>query len=168
MRDINLIVNVTSDWAIGRENSLLVTISGDLKNFRRLTTGRTVILGRKTLETFPGGRPLKNRRNIILSARPDYSVEGAETAGSLEALKPMLAEDEPVSVIGGASVYEQLLPYCSSAVVTKTELVIPADRYFPNLDEMPDWEVVETSEPMEENGVIYRFVTYRNNAPETL
>jgi len=165
MRDINLVVNVTSDWAIGRENSLLVTLPGDMKNFRRLTTGRTVILGRKTLETFPGGRPLKNRRNIILSTRPDYAVEGAETAASIGALRDMLSVEEPVSVIGGSSIYEQLLPYCSTAIVTKTELQIPADRYFPNLDEMPQWEIAEVSEPMEENGVTYRFVTYRNNCP---
>lgn len=162
---MDLVVNVTENWAIGMENNLLVTISADLKRFRQLTTGRTVVLGRKTLDTFPGGRPLRNRRNLIFSGNPAYTVEGAEVVHSLEELKAAIGPDEPVSVIGGASIYELLLPYCSEARVTKTLLTVPADRYFPNLDALPNWHITEASEILEENGIQFRYVDYQNDAP---
>jgi len=142
-----------------------VTISADLKRFRQLTTGRTVILGRKTLDTFPSGRPLKNRRNLILSGNPNYAVEGAEVVHSLEELKAAIQPDEPVSVIGGASIYELLLPYCSKARITKTLLTVPADRFFPNLDELSGWRVAEASEVLEENGIRFQYVDYVNDNP---
>ena len=138
---MDLVVNVTENWGIGNQNELLVAISADFKRFRQLTTGRTVILGRKTLATFPGGRPLKNRRNLVLSGNPGYQVEGA------------------------ASIYELLLPYCSEARVTKTLLTVPADRFFPNLDELPNWHITETSEILEENGICFQYVDYKNDAP---
>jgi len=165
---MDLVVNVTENWAIGMENNLLVTISADLKRFRQLTTGRTVVLGRKTLDTFPGGRPLRNRRNLVFSGNPAYTVEGAEVVHSLEELKAAIGPDEPVSVIGGASIYELLLPYCSEARVTKTLLTVPADRYFPNLDALPNWHITETSEILEENGIQFRYVDYQNDAPLSL
>lgn len=162
---MDLVVNVTENWGIGNNNELLVAISADLKRFRQLTTGRTVILGRKTLDTFPGGRPLKNRRNLILSGNPAYTVEGAEVVHSVEELKAAITAEEPVSVIGGASIYELLLPYCSEARITKTLLTVPADRFFPNLDEMPNWHITEESEILEENGIRFRYVDYKNDAP---
>lgn len=162
---MDLIVNVTENWGIGMENNLLVTISADLKRFRQLTTGRTVILGRKTLDTFPGGRPLKNRRNLIFSVNPNYTVEGAEVVHSLEELKAALQPGEPVSVIGGASIYEMLLPYCHEARITKTLLTVPADRFFPNLDQLPGWRIAEASEVFEENGVCFQYVDYINDTP---
>jgi len=162
---MDLVVNVTENWGIGMENNLLVTISADLKRFRQLTTGRTVILGRKTLDTFPSGRPLKNRRNLILSGNPNYAVEGAEVVHSLEELKAAIQPDEPVSVIGGASIYELLLPYCSKARITKTLLTVPADRFFPNLDELSGWRVAEASEVLEENGIRFQYVDYVNDNP---
>lgn len=165
---MNLIVNVTENWGIGCGNRLLVSISADLRRFRELTTGRTVILGRKTLETFPGGRPLKNRRNLVLSGDPGLRIEGAEVVHSLEELRKAVAPDEPLSVIGGASVYELLLPYCAEALVTKTLLTPEADRFFPDLDALPNWHAVRISEIMEENGVRFRYVDYENDAPLAL
>lgn len=158
------IVNVTENWGIGFENRLLVSISADLKRFRELTFGKTVIYGRKTLETFPHQKPLKGRKNLILSSDSNYSVEGAEVYSGidelLDAVKALPPED--VFVIGGARVYEELLPYCSTVYVTKTEGTYPADRFFPNLDLLPNWSVENCSEIMEENGIFFRYVDYVN------
>ena len=165
---MNAIVNVTENWGIGQDNRLLVTISDDLKRFRRLTTGRTVILGRKTLETFPGGRPLRGRRNLILSGNPSFYVSRATVVHSLAELRQAVLPDEPLSVIGGASIYELLLPYCDTAYVTKTLISPPADRFFPNLDELPNWELADASDILEENGVRFQYLDYVNHNPLTL
>ena len=159
------IVNVTPDWGIGKDGRLLVAVRDDLKRFRRLTEGKTVIYGRKTLTTFPNGKPLKNRRNLILSGRRGYEVEGAEVCRSLvevlEKVKDLPSDD--VIVIGGASVYRQLLPYCERALVTKTYTDAPADSFFPDLDALPDWEQTAASEWMEENGISYQYIDYVNH-----
>lgn len=167
---MQLVVNVTENWGIGMENQLLVTISADLKRFRQLTTGKTVILGRSTLATFPGGKPLKNRRNLVLSRSRDLAIDGAEVYHDLPTLLRAVRELEPdsVSVIGGASVYEALLDYCDTAFVTKTFLQPEADRFFPNLDELPQWEPVHCSEIFTENGVSYQYIDYHNTAPRAL
>ncbi|MBR3704419.1 MAG: dihydrofolate reductase, partial [Oscillospiraceae bacterium] len=128
---MNCIVNVSRNWGIGMDGDLLVHLSEDLRFFRENTQGCAVILGRKTLATFPGGKPLKNRRNIVLT-RSSAAIEGAELCGSIpEALR--LAEEAekqmPCWVIGGAEVYRQLLPYCTLALVTKTEIDTAADAY---------------------------------------
>lgn len=159
------IVNVTPDWGIGKDGRLFVAIKDDLRRFRRLTEGKTVIYGRKTLATFPGGKPLQNRRNLILSGRRGYEVEGAEVCRSLaevlEKVRNLPANE--VFVIGGASVYRQLLPYCERALVTKTFSDAPADSFFPDLDALPDWEQVAASELLEENGITYRYIDYVNH-----
>lgn len=158
------IVNVSENWGIGYENRLLVSISADLKRFRELTLGKTVIYGRKTLETFPNQKPLKGRRNLILSAKPEFSAENAEVFHSVDALLDavkMLPEDN-VFVIGGERVYRELLPYCTAAYVTKTEGAYSADRFFPNLDELPNWSIINSSETMEENGIRFRYIDYVN------
>ena len=167
---MQLVVNVTENWGIGMENQLLVTISADLKRFRQLTTGKTVILGRSTLATFPGGRPLKNRRNLVLSRNPNLIIEGAEVYPDIPSLLAAIKDldQDSVSVIGGASVYEALLEYCDTAFVTKTLLTPPADRFFPNLDELPNWNIVSRSEVCEENGISYQYVDYINTAPRAL
>ena len=133
---MNIIVNVDNNWAIGNKNRLLVSIPNDMKHFREETTGKVVVLGRKTLETFPQGQPLKNRTNIVLSRDRAYQVRGATVAHSLEELFEELKQyrDEDVYVVGGASVYRQLLPYCNVAHVTKTDHEYEADTYFPDLD----------------------------------
>ena len=159
------IVNVTPDWGIGKDGRLLVAVRDDLKRFRRLTEGKTVIYGRKTLATFPGGKPLKNRRNLILSCRRCYEVEGAEVCRdireALEKVKDTPADE--VFLIGGASVYRQLLPYCERALVTKTFTDMPADSFFPDLDALPNWEQTAASEVMEENGIPYQYIDYVNH-----
>lgn len=156
---MNLIVAVDENWAIGKGGDQLVYIRSDLKRFKELTTGHPVILGRKTLATFPGGRPLKGRRNLILSATPGYAVEGAEIFADVNSLMAEAPED--AFVIGGESVYRTLLDKCDTAYVTKIQAAYPADRYFPNLDADPNWEIAEQSEPLEEEGVRFSYVTYR-------
>ena len=157
---MNLIVAVDQNWAIGRDGDQLVYISADLKHFKALTTGHTVILGRKTLATFPGGRPLKGRRNLILSRTPGFVPQGAEVFSDLDSL--LAAAPEDAFVLGGASVYHALLERCDTAYVTKIDRAfLEADCWFPDLDARPQWRVEEESEPQEENGLRFRYVTYR-------
>lgn len=159
---MNLIVAVDNNWAIGNRNKLLVSIPNDMKHFREETTGKVVVLGRKTLETFPQGQPLKNRTNIILSAKKDYQVKGAVVVHSIEELLEELKQyrDEDIYVIGGDSVYRQMLPYCSVAHVTKIDHEYEADTYFPNLDQDVDWEVTADSEEQTYFDLAYRFLKY--------
>ena len=157
---MNVIVAVDQNWAIGRDGDQLAYLSEDLKRFKALTLGHPVILGRKTLSTFPGGRPLKGRRNLILSRNPDFAPEGAEVFGSLEAV--IQAAPEDAFVIGGASVYNALLDRCGTAYITKLARSYPdADCWFPNLDQRPEWRMVEEGPELEEQGVKFRYATYR-------
>ena len=137
---MNIIVAADKNWGIGRNNELLVSIPADMKMFREETTGKVVVMGRKTLESFPNGLPLKNRTNIVITGNRDYQVKGAVVVHSIEeALKEVEkypAED--VYCIGGDSIYKQMLPYCDTAHVTKIDFAYEADAYFPNLDEDPD------------------------------
>lgn len=157
---MNIIVVVDNQWGIGKDGDQLIYISADLKRFKSLTMGHPLVFGRKTLATFPAGRPLKGRRNLILSRNPDYQVEGAEVYADMESLLKETPDD--AFVIGGASVYSALLDSCDIAYVTKIRGEYPADCHFPNLDENPQWEVIETSEEMEESGVFFHYVTYRH------
>lgn len=159
---MNIIAAVDQNWAIGRDGDQLVYLSEDLQRFKALTIGHPVILGRKTLSTFPGGRPLKGRRSLILSRSPDFAPEGAEVFPDLDALLKAAPEDS--FVIGGASVYRALLDRCDTAYITKINQSFPcADCWFPNLDNLPDWTAVEESPLREEKGISFRYVTYRRN-----
>ncbi len=130
------IVCVDKNWAIGKNGDLLFHISEDMKNFRKLTTGHSIVYGRKTLETFPGCKPLPNRENYLLTRDQNYKVEGAFVVHSIEEIPDI----PDLIVIGGASVYEQLINYCSSAIVTLVdEEVEGADAFFPNLSEKEGW-----------------------------
>lgn len=167
---LKAIVAVCEDWGIGRDGDMVVSNRADMRHFVRCTKGHAVIMGRKTLESFPGGRPLKGRRNIVLTRGAEFTREGVEVANSLdEALALVNGEDE-AWVIGGAEVYRQLLPFCHEAVVTKNGCVHPADAFFPNLDTDSAWAVVGESDsaviqPGEgDEGVSYQFVTYRRTA----
>ena len=164
---MDAIVNVCPDWGIGYDDSLLIAISADLRRFRALTQGKTVILGRKTLETFPGGRPLKNRTNLILSRDPDFTVEGAEVLHSLPALLDRIRSlpRDQLCVIGGAQIYELLLPYCHWVLLTRTEIQTPANRFFPNLDQLPNWQETGRSPMYSENGVEFCYIDYVNQSP---
>ena len=156
---MNLIVNVDSNWAIGYRGKLLVSIPEDMKFFRSETTGKVVVLGRKTLDTFPGGQPLKNRTNIILTRNPNYQVKGAIICHSveevLEELKKYNSED--VYIIGGDSIYKEFLPYCDVAHVTRTDHVYDADAWFPNLEEDPAWVLTGESEEKTYFDLEFRF-----------
>lgn len=159
---MNLIVNVDSNWAIGYRGKLLVSIPEDMKFFRSETTGKVVVLGRKTLDTFPGGQPLKNRTNIILTRNPNYQVKGAIICHSveevLEELKKCNSED--VYIIGGDSIYKEFLPYCDVAHVTRTDHVYDADAWFPNLEEDPAWVLTGESEEKTYFDLEFRFCRY--------
>ena len=153
------IVAVSRSWGIGKDGQLLFRISADLQRFKALTTGHTVVMGRKTLQSLPGGRGLPNRRSLVLTRQESFTPERAETVHSLAELLA-LAGDEAF-VIGGQEVYEQLLPYCTQAYVTKVFADVPADAFFPNLDEDPLWRAVSTGEMQEENGLIFQYVEYQ-------
>lgn len=159
---MNIIVNVDNNWAIGNKNRLLVSIPNDLKHFRQETTGKVVVLGRKTLETFPQGQPLKNRTNIVLTRDKNFRAGDAVVVHSKEELFEELKNypEEDIYVIGGASVYNLLLPYCNVAHVTKTDHEYEADTYFPNLDEDDQWEITADSEEQTYFDIPYRFVKY--------
>lgn len=155
---MDAIVAVYSDWGIGAKGTQPVVLKADRALFRKLTDGATVIVGRKTLEDFPGGKPLKNRRNIVVSRR-DIQVEDAEVAHSLEdALE--LVGDERSFVIGGASVFKQFYPVLDRVYVTKIDLCPESDSFFPNLDEEDGWIMVDAGEPLNENSIGYRFTCY--------
>ena len=156
---MNVIVAVDANWAIGLDGDQLCYIPADLKRFQKLTTGHPVLLGRKTLATFPGGRPLKNRRNLILSTNPDFAPEGGEVFRSLEEALEACPED--TFVIGGESVYNAALDRCDVAYVTKIEKAFEADRYFPNLDNDPNWVVVEEEGPFQHEELTFTYVTYK-------
>jgi dihydrofolate reductase len=145
---MNLIAAVDQNWAIGKNNELLVRIPMDQKFFRETTTGKVVVMGRKTLESFPGGLPLKNRTNIVLTHNPNYTVKDAIVVHSLEELDKELEKynSDDVYVIGGEKIYEQLLDRCDVAHITKINFAYDADAYFPNLDERPEWVITGDSE----------------------
>lgn len=162
---MNIIVNVDKNWAIGCQNRLLVNIPADMRYFRELTTGKVILLGRKTLETFPGGKPLKNRTNIVITGKA-CEIEGALTVHSveeaLEEVKKYASED--VFVVGGASIYKQFLPYCDKAYVTRTDFSYQADTWFPDLDQLPDWELTGKSEEQTYYDLEYYFCRYEKKA----
>ena len=156
---MDLIVAVYDDWGIGCEGDQPIALSADRKFFRSYTAGSTVIVGRKTVGSFPGQAPLPKRRNIILS-RQDIAIEGFEIAHSPEEAVAMCAVDEKVFVIGGGTVYRQMLPMCERAVITKVHTTAPCDTWFPNLDEDPALELTETVDSGEENGIAYEMCIY--------
>ena len=159
---MNLIVAVDKNWAIGRNNKLLVSIPDDMKFFRETTTGKVVVMGRKTLESFPNGQPLKNRVNIVLTHDKTYQVKDAVLVYSLEELWKELEkyESENIYVIGGESIYDQLVDACDTAHITKIDYAYDADAYFPNLDERPEWQITQDSEEQTYFDLIYHFYKY--------
>lgn len=158
------IVVVDDNWAIGNQGRLLARLPGDLAYFREKTLGKTVVMGRATLESLPGGKPLPGRRNVVLSgsleSSPDYLVCRSVQEVYLTLVAEGLRFDDAF-VIGGESVYKALLPYCDYAYVTKIEGAFPADKYFVDLDALPEWELVRQGDWQEENLLRYRFTEYR-------
>lgn len=162
---MNAIVVTDRNWAIGRNNDLLFSLPGDMKRFRALTLGGTVIMGRKTLESFPGGRPLPKRRNIVITRTPGFAREGCEIVSSPDDAVALAGDAENVWLIGGGSIYRALLPRCRRVYLTQVDAAAEeADTFFPNLDSLPTWTVEHIGEPLSENGWTYRFIEYRNTA----
>ena len=159
---MNLIAAVDENWAIGNKNQLLVSIPADMKFFRETTVNKVVVMGRKTLESFPGGQPLKKRTNIVLTRDKNYKVKDAIVVNTIEALLEELKkyDEEDIYVIGGDSVYRQMLPYCKLAHITKIHHAYEADTHFPNLDEMEDWEITGISDEQTYFDLEYEFVRY--------
>lgn len=163
---MQLIVAVDSNWAIGKNNQLLVRIPMDQKFFRETTTGKVVVMGRKTLESFPNGLPLKNRTNIVLTRNPNYKVKDAIVVHNMDELHKELKKynSDDIFVIGGEKIYEQLLDECDTAHVTKINYAYDADAYFPNLDENPDWEITGDSEEQTYFDLEFFFYRYEKKA----
>ncbi len=159
---MNAIVNVDKNWGIGNKGELLISIPADMKMFREETTGNAIVLGRKTMETFPGGKPLPNRDNIVLSRKSDLKIPGATVVHDISELMEVLKQYDSnrVYVVGGETIYEQLLPYCDTVHVTKVDRAYEADAHFPNLDQMPEWEITAAGEEQSYFDTTYRFVKY--------
>lgn len=159
---MNIIVSVDSHWGIGYKNQLLVSIPADMRFFREVTTGGVVIAGRKTMESLPGGQPLKNRRNIVLTRQEDYRLPGAEVVHSVEEALEQVKDvpEEKIFVIGGGSVYRQFLPYCKEIHMTRIHYTYEADAYFPNIEELEDWKLVGESQEQTYYDLEYVFQKY--------
>lgn len=160
---MKLILAADRNWAIGKDGDLLCHLPGDLKYLKEKTVGKTVIMGRGTLESLPGKKPLPKRENIVISGNPDYAVPGAVVLHSHEELFDYIRDkdSDEVMVMGGGRVYRELLPYCDTCYITRIYDSFDADTWFVNLDEMPEFEIVWQSELQEENGIQYRFLEYR-------
>lgn len=157
------IVVVDQNWGIGKKNDLLFRLPADMKHFRETTEGKVVVMGSNTLLSFPGGKPLKNRTNIVLW--PDG--EDREDCKVVHSLGQLFEEvgrypEQDVFVVGGAMLYRTLLPYCSGAIVTRADADGDAEVFFENLDRLENWECVSEGEPQETNGINIRFCVYKN------
>ena len=157
---MELIVAVYDDWGIGADGTQPVALSADRKFFRETTKGACVIVGRKTLGDFPGGKPLPNRVNVVIS-RNSVPMEGVTVCRSPEEAMALTKEFPRVMVIGGGSIYRQMMPYCDTAYITKVHTTVPCDTYFPNLDEMADWKMDQVLLAGEENGIGYEMCLYK-------
>ena len=159
---MNIIVAVDKNWAIGYQNKLLISIPEDMRFFRDETTNKVVVMGKRTLQSFPSGRPLKNRVNIVLTKDKKFQADDAIIVHSmeeaLEEIKKYKSED--VYIIGGAEIYNQFLDYCDVAHITKIDYAYQADTYFPNLDEKEDWIVAAKSDERTYYDVEYQFFKY--------
>ena len=167
VENLGAIVAVCDDWGIGEDGDMVVANRADMRHFVRCTTGRTVIMGRRTLATFPGARPLKNRRNIVLTRDRSLKVPGAEVAHSVEEALSFLASGEEAWVVGGGVVYREFLPFCARAVVTHNHCLRSCDTFFPDLGNEPGWVMTSQTEPMPigagegDEGVLFSFAEYR-------
>ena len=157
---MELIVAVYDDWGIGRDGTQPVALSADRKFFRQTTKGAMVIVGRKTLGDFPGGKPLPNRVNVVLT-RGNPQIEGVEICHSPQEAAELAKTAERALVIGGGSVYRQMLPLCDAAYITKVHTTPVSDTYFPNLDADPAWKLAEVLQSGVEDGIAYEMCLYK-------
>ena len=157
---MELIVAVYDDWGIGCCGTQPIALSADRKFFRETTRGAMVIAGRKTIADFPGGKPLPGRVNVALT-RTMKEIPGFTVCASPEEALELAKTAEKAMVIGGGSVYRQMLPYCDRAYITKVHTTVGCDTWFPNLDEMEDWYLAETLLTGEEDDISYEMLLYR-------
>jgi dihydrofolate reductase len=157
---MNLIVAVYDDWGIGRDGTQPVALTADRKFFRGTTKGAMVIVGRRTIEDFPGQQPLPGRANVALT-RQNIDIPGFAVAHSPEEAMELAKTTEKAFVIGGGSIYKQMLPYCDAAYITKVHCTVDSDTFFPNLDHDPAWEMTEVLQQGEENGIAYEMCLYK-------
>lgn len=167
---MNAIVAVDENWGIGRDGGMLFHLPGDLKYFKEKTRGKTLVMGRATLDSLKGGRPLPERVNLVLTRDPGFAREGAIVLRSFAQLRQALAglPADEIMLLGGGSLYAQLIDCCEMAYVTKIEASAPADSFFPKLDGRAGWSLTACSEPRAESGIIYRFCEYENSAVKEL
>ena len=156
---MDLIVAVYDDWGIGKDGTQPIALSVDRKFFREMTRGAMVIAGRRTIADFPGQKPLPGRVNVALT-RSDLEIPGFTVCHSPEEAAELAKTAEKAMVIGGGSIYRQMLPMCDRAIITKGHVTPESDTYFPNLDEHPDWVMTETLQSGEENGIAYEMCIY--------
>ena len=157
---MELIVAVYDDWGIGRDGTQPIALSADRKFFRETTRGAMVIAGRRTIEDFPGKKPLPGRVNVALT-RSNSEIPGFTVCTSAEEAVKLAKSAQRCFVIGGGSVYRQLIPYCDTAYITKVHVTPESDTFFPNLDELEDWSLAETLQTGEENGIAYEMLLYK-------
>lgn len=161
---MKLIVAVDNEWNIGKENGLLFSIPTDMKFFRQTTSGKVVVMGRKTLDSFPNGKALPKRVNIVLTANENFERENVTVCNSVEAVLEEVKkfDTDDVFIIGGEMIYKTFLPYCNTAYVTHVNAVADgADKKFPNLSELAEWTLSEKGEPIIDNGYEICFCTYK-------
>lgn len=162
------ILNCDNKWGIGKRNGLLFHLPLDMKFFRETTLGHTVCMGENTLLSFPGSKPLKNRLNIVLSQDESHNYEGVCNVHSFSDFLKQIkkaSEEGDVYVIGGASIYRQMLPYCHKVLLTKVHADGGAEVFFPNLDELDNFVIVEEKAPVMDGDIEIQFVTYKNLSP---
>ena len=157
---MDLIVAVYDDWGIGKDGTQPIALSTDRKFFRETTRGAMVIVGRKTIDDFPGKKPLPGRVNVALT-RNDLEIPGFEVVHSPEEAAELSKQAEKAMVIGGGSIYRQMLPLCDRAYVTKVHVTPESDTYFPDLDKDPNWELPEILQAGEENGIEFEMCLYK-------
>ena len=156
---MELIVAVYDDWGIGKNGTQPIALSADRKFFRETTRGAMVIVGRRTIEDFPGQKPLPGRVNVALT-RSGGEIPGFTVCNSPEAAAELAKTAERAMVIGGGSIYRQMLPMCDTAYVTKVHCLPESDTFFPDLDADPSWQLAEVLQSGEENGVLYEMCLY--------
>ena len=156
---MELIVAVYDDWGIGKDGTQPIALSTDRKFFREMTRGAVVIAGRRTIADFPGQKPLPGRVNVAIT-RSNTEIPGFTVCHSPEEAARLAQTAEKSMVIGGGSIYRQMLPYCDRAIITKVHVTPESDTFFPNLDEDPAWELAEVLQSGEENGIAYEMCVY--------
>lgn len=157
---MELIAAVDRDWAIGRGEELLFSIPEDLARFKSLTWGKAIVYGRKTMITFPGGKPLPGRKNYVLTHSPEQIPAPARGVASVEELLEVVRQEADLFVAGGEQVYRQLLPFCDGARITQIDAQGGGDRFLSNLDRMPEWQLAEVSEWKRWQDLRFRFCRY--------